>query len=114
MSGRSENIRFNVYLNDKQAGNTMGSLYKQSRKLKSELNKLKIGSSAWIKKLKEVQSVEKRLSKVRAEIRGTNAGFGKMAKNFNKYFGLITAGIASLSGVIYLFKNNVIYSHISG
>ena len=105
MSGRSENIRFNVYLNDKQAGNTMGSLYGQSRKLKSELNKLKIGSAAWIKKLKEVQSVEKRLSKVRAEIRGTNAGFGKMAKNFNKYFGLITAGIASLSGVIYLFKN---------
>jgi len=104
MSTRSENIRFNVYLNDKQAGNNMGSLYKQSRMLKSELKKLEIGSAAWIKKLKQVQKVEKNLQRVRAEIRGTNSLFGRMANGFNKYFGIITAGIATFSGIIYGIK----------
>ena len=99
MSGRSENIRFNVYLNDKQAGNTMGSLYGQSRKLKSELNKLKIGSSAWIKKLKEVQKVEGQLRRVRTQIRGTNTMMSKLRSTIGKFGPALGLGIglASLS-----------------
>jgi TP901 family phage tail tape measure protein len=104
MSGRSENIRFNVYLNDKQAGSTMGQLNKQSRILRTELNKLKIGSREWISKLKEVQKVQNSLKKVRAEIQGTNSLFSRMANGFNKYFGVITAGIASISGVVFAIK----------
>jgi len=110
MSGRSENIRFNVYLNDKQAGQTMGSLYKQSRMLKSELKKLEIGSAAWVKKLKEVQKVEKDLQRVRSEIRGTNSLFSRLASSFNKYFGVVTAGIASISGLVYAIKNVISYN----
>jgi len=78
MSTRSENIRFNVYLNDKQAGNTMGNLYKQSRILKSELRKLKIGSQEWINKMKELKKVERSLTRVRAEMRNTNSTISRM------------------------------------
>ncbi len=101
MSGRSENIRFNVYLNDRQAGNTMGNLYKQSRMLKSELRKLKIGSQEWISKMRQLQKVEKGLSRVRGEMRNTNSTLGRMAGSFNKYFGIMMAGIAGVTAAVY-------------
>ncbi len=107
MSSRSENIRFNVYLNDRQAGNTMGQLYKQSRVLRSELNKLKIGSQAWISKMKELQKVEKNLQKVRAEVRNTNSFMSRMANKFNKYFGVVTAGIAGITAAVYTLRESM-------
>ncbi|NQU52243.1 MAG: phage tail tape measure protein [Bacteroidetes bacterium] len=107
MSGRSENIRFNVYLNDKQAGNTMGQLHKQSRILRSELGKLKIGSQAWIAKMKQLQKVEKDLGRVRNEIRGTNSTFGKMAQGFNKYSMIIMAGIAGIASAVYGLRKSM-------
>jgi TP901 family phage tail tape measure protein len=107
MSGRSENIRFNVYLNDKQAGSTMGQLNKQSRILRSELNKLKIGSQAWITKMKQLQKVEKNLAKVRNEVRNTNSAFDRMANGFNKYSMIIMAGIAGIMSAIYGLKKSI-------
>ena len=107
MSGRSENIRFNVYLNDRQAGNTMGQLYKQSRILRTELSKLKIGSQAWIAKMKEMQSVERGLERVRGEIKNTNSWMSRMAGNFNKYFGIVTAGIAGVAAAIYGLRQSM-------
>uniref|UniRef100_UPI00356AB243 phage tail tape measure protein n=1 Tax=Mariniphaga sediminis TaxID=1628158 RepID=UPI00356AB243 len=107
MSGRSENIRFNVYLNDRQAGNTMGQLYKQSRSLRSELSKLKIGSQQWIAKMKEVQGVERNLQRVRGEIKNTNSFMGKMADGFNKYFGIITAGVAGITAAVYGMRKSM-------
>lgn len=107
MSGRSENIRFNVYLNDKQAGNTMGQLYKQSRVLRSELSKLKIGSQQWINKMRELQRVEKNLSKVRAEMRNTNSTLSRMAQGFNKYSTMAVAFIAGITSAIYGLRKSM-------
>ncbi len=73
MSGRSENIRFNVYLNDKQAGATTSNMYKQARVLRSELGRLTIGSKEWIAKMNELQYVEKNIKRVRGEINNTNS-----------------------------------------
>ena len=105
--GRSENIRFNVYLNDRQAGNTMGQLYKESRVLRSELNKLKIGSAEWISKLKEVQKVQGKMKMVRDEIKNTNGWLSRMAGNFNKYFGIVTAGIAGITAAVYGIRQSM-------
>ncbi|MFK5893728.1 MAG: phage tail tape measure protein [Pseudomonadota bacterium] len=107
MSGRTENIRFNVYLNDKQAGNTMGQLYKQSRILRSELTKLKIGSQAWIAKMRELQKVEKGLSRVRNEMRRTNSAISRMAQGFNKYSMIVMAGIAGIMSAVYGLRKSM-------
>jgi len=73
MASRTENIKLNVYLNDQQAGNTMAGLNKQSRILRAQLNKLEIGSDEWIKKMKELQYVNKQTSRLRKEMRGMNS-----------------------------------------
>ena len=99
MSGRSENIRFNVYLNDKQAGATTGNMYKQSRVLRSEIKKLEIGSTKWIAKMKELAYVNKNMQRIRAQARGTNSIFAKLKTTIGKFGPALGLGIglASLS-----------------
>lgn len=105
MSTRSENIRFNVYLNDSHAGNTMSNLNKQSKILNSELNKLQIGSKLWIDKMKELHGVQNQISRVKDEIKGTNTSMDKMSSFLNHHFALITAIIAGATAAIMAFRN---------
>jgi len=100
MSSRTENIKFNVYLNDKMAGNNMNSLRRRSRELNSEMNKLTIGSAAWIRKMKELQSTERRMKNVRSQVQKTNGTLTKLADGFNKYFALIGATIAGITAAV--------------
>lgn len=104
MATRNENIRFNVYLNDKQAGKTTSQLYKQARILRSEINKLEIGSKKWISKMAELKNVNRQLEAVRGELRGGSFYLNKMADGFNKYFGMVTALTATFAGLIMSFR----------
>ena len=105
MATRSENIRFNVYLNDSHAGNTMGNLNKQSKILTSEMNRLKIGSQAWIDKMKELRGVQNQITGVRDQIKGTNTAMDKMSAFLNHHFALITAVVAGATAAVMAFRN---------
>jgi hypothetical protein len=59
-------MRKNIDVNDA----SMGELTYKSRQLNNELRDLKIGSEAWIEKMKEVREVDDRIASVRKEIRG--------------------------------------------
>ena len=81
MSTRSENIRFNVYLNDKQAGSTTGHMYKQARVLRSEIAKLEIGSKKWIAKMNELKYVNTNMQRFRSELKGSTSMMSKLSNH---------------------------------
>ena len=105
MGARTENIRFNVYLNDSHAGNTMSNLNKQSKILNSELSRLNIGSSAWINKMKELSKVQRQIQGVKDEIKGTSTSMDKISSFLNHHFALITAIVAGASAAVMAFRS---------
>lgn len=95
---RVENIRTNIYINDKTAGQNLRQLTNQSRKLRNEIALLTPGTDAFIKKTKELQQVNARLRDVRGQINGVSRSWSSVANSFNKYAAMVTAAGAALAG----------------
>jgi len=103
MSTRSENIRFNVYLNDKQAGSTTGHMYKQARVLRSEIAKLEIGSKKWIAKMNELKYVNTNMQRFRSELKGSTSMMSKLKATISKFGPALGLGVG-LAAVSRLFN----------
>ena len=71
MAGNTETRRINVFINSELAGASLKSLKAESRKLYNELANLTPGTDAFIKKTKELKTVERRLGSIKSEIKGT-------------------------------------------
>jgi hypothetical protein len=102
MATRNENIRYYTYLNDKQVGNTINSLYNHSKKLKNEIRRLEIGSEQWVNKMKELDQVNKTIRPLNERLRGTDSMINKLKGTAMRLlpvfsFAAITAGFARLS-----------------
>jgi TP901 family phage tail tape measure protein len=105
MSTKVSNVRVNTYINDVNAGKNLRQMTNESRKLRNEIALLKPGTQAFIDKTKELQAVESRIRKVRAEIRGVDGAWGRAANGFNKFAGMLTAGAAALAGFALGIRN---------
>lgn len=101
MGTRVENIRTNIYINDKTAGKNLRQLTNQSRKLRNEIALLKPGTQSFINKTKELRGVNARIRSIRGEMNGLNNSWSKAANGFNKYAAMITAGAAALAGFAF-------------
>lgn len=105
MGTRVENIRTNVYVNDKTAGKSLRSLSADAKKLRNEIYLLKPGTEAFVAKTKQFQQVQARVRGVRNEMNGVNKSWSNAADKFNKFTGMITVGIAALTGLGFSLLN---------
>lgn len=92
-------------------GASLKELRSAAKQLQSEINKLAPGTQAFIEKSKQLQQVNTRIRQLTNEFKGLvveekQATFSLkgLADGFNKYFGMVTAGIAAVTGVSMAFR----------
>ena len=92
-------------------GASLKELRSAAKQLQSEINKLAPGTQAFIEKSKQLQQVNTRIRQLTNEFKGLvveekQATFSLkgLADGFNKYFGMVTAGIAAITGVSMALK----------
>lgn len=92
-------------------GASMKELRSAAKQLQSEINKLTPGTQAFIEKSKQLQQVNTRIRQLTNEFKGLvveekQATFSLkgLADSFNKYFGMVTAGIAAITGLSMAFR----------
>ena len=92
-------------------GASLKELRSAAKQLQSEINKLAPGTQAFIEKSKQLQQVNTRIRQLTNEFKGLvveekQAIFSLkgLADGFNKYFGMVTAGIAAVTGVSMAFR----------
>jgi TP901 family phage tail tape measure protein len=99
-----------LYIDGKQIKNDVNGIQNEMRKLTAEQRKMTIGSDEYVRHAKKIQQLDGILKKHRADLRKTKDSvfsLKKMADGFNNYFGLVTAGIASLTGVVMGFRKTI-------
>lgn len=92
-------------------GASLKELRSAAKQLQSEINKLAPGTQAIIEKSKQLQQVNTRIRQLTNEFKGLvveekQATFSLkgIADGFNKYFGMVTAGIAAITGLSMAFR----------
>lgn len=78
---------------------TIKDLEKSSKALKNEIRQLTPETEAFIQKTKQLEQVTSRLDQLNGRYRETHSWLSRTGDKFNKYFGLVTAGIASITGM---------------
>lgn len=107
MANNTITRRVNLYINGKEAGNDIKSVRGEMQKLINEQARMKVGSSEYVATGKRIRELKSVLDQHNAQLRATEKNWfslGKMADGFNKYFGIITAGIASFTGMVLGFR----------
>ena len=84
-------------------GVNFNDLQKAQKAISSELKKMVNGTDEYIEKTKQLQQVNERLREVKTEMNGVNTTqknwLGGAADGFNKYFAVVTAGLAAFTGI---------------
>jgi TP901 family phage tail tape measure protein len=99
--------RINLYINGTEVKNDVSSIKKEMMKLVTAQSKMAIGSREYIAAGQKIQSLNAILKQHRSQLNSTAnswSGLSRVTDSFNKYFGLITTGIASLTGVAMGFR----------
>lgn len=92
-------------------GASLKELRSAAKQLQSEINKLTPGTKQFIEKSKQLKDVNTRIRELTNSFKGMveeekRATFSLkgLADGFNKYFGMVTAGIAAITGVSMAFR----------
>jgi len=104
---KTENRRVNLWINGKEVRNDLASIRKEMSKLQGQQSRMIRGSEEYIRTGKEIRRLRGILQQHQQDLRATSASWLSMknaAANFNKYFGMITAGVATITGVIFSFR----------
>lgn len=90
---------------------SLKDLQAAARRLSFEVKELKPGTQAFIEKSQQLQQVNTRIVQLRTSFKGLVAeekaatiSLKGLADGFNRYFGMLTAGIAALTGVSMALK----------
>tara|TARA_R110001599_G_scaffold332511_1_gene547965 strand:- start:12204 stop:14492 length:2289 start_codon:yes stop_codon:yes gene_type:complete len=85
-----------VLSNGKQAGQTINELRQQANRLTKEINNLKPGTDAFIKKSADLKQVGARLGEVRKEAKGVETANASVLQSFSQYipFGGVLSNMA--------------------
>ena len=92
-------------------GASLKELRSAAKQLQSEINKLTPGTKQFIEKSKQLKEVNTRIRQLTNEFKGLveeekRAAFSLkgLAEGFNRYFGMVTAGIAAITGISMAFR----------
>ena len=92
-------------------GASLKELRSAAKQLQSEINKLTPGTKQFIEKSKQLKEVNTRIRQLTNEFKGLveeekRAAFSLkgLAEGFNRYFGMVTAGVAAITGISMAFR----------
>ena len=92
-------------------GASLKELNSAAKQLRSEINKLTPGTKEFVEKSKQLQDVNTRINKLKSSFKGlvteekaATVSLKGLSEGFNRYFGMITAGIAAITGVSMALK----------
>lgn len=83
---------------------SINTLEKAAKALKNELRQLTPGTQEFINKSKQLDQVRGRLDQLNGRVRETHSWFSRAGNTFNKYFGIATAAIASVTGISFALR----------
>lgn len=88
---------------------TLRELNNVSKQLRNELNRLAPGTQEFIDKSKQLQQVNARIGMLRQGFRGVveeqkKLSLKSLSDGFNRYFGIVTAGIGAITGLSLAFR----------
>lgn len=89
------------------ANMTMRELTNRQKELNMILQHLRPGTAEYVKLKEELSAVGNRIAELRGKAKDTGLSIGKLADGFNRYFAIITAGAATLTGLIFSFRKVV-------
>jgi len=106
-----------LYINGQEVSNDVKSIRAEMSKLVNQQAKMTIGSEDYIRAGRKIQALNGILSEHRNQWAKTNSeidksknsmfSLSKAADGFNKYFGMATAAIASLTGISFAMRKSV-------
>lgn len=106
-----------LYINGQEVSNDVKSIRAEMSKLVNQQAKMTIGSEEYIRAGRKIQALNGILSEHRNQWMKTNSeidksknsmfSLSKAADGFNKYFGMATAAIASLTGISFAMRKSV-------
>ncbi len=101
--------RINLYINGKEVKNDIKSVQTEMRKLVNEQARMTIGSQDYNAHAAKIRHLRGILKQHQQDIAGVQKSwsFKGMADGFNRYFGMVTAAIASFAGAALTIKSAV-------
>ncbi|NQU54152.1 MAG: phage tail tape measure protein, partial [Bacteroidetes bacterium] len=85
-------------------GASMSDLKKALRTVEVQLNKMKRTDPGYAQKAAQAKLLRTEITKVNTSMRAQPSFIGKAAAGFNKYFSIVTAGIAAFTGILFSAK----------
>jgi TP901 family phage tail tape measure protein len=79
-------------------------LEKAQKAVVSEMKRMERGTEAYAAKEKNLAKITDELNRTRGVMRQNESLWSRMGDGFNKYFGMATAAVASLTGIAFGFK----------
>lgn len=83
---------------------SLADLTRAEKQLKNEIKKLSPATQEFIEKSKQLELVRKRMHDLTATTKQTKSTISKLTESFNQYFGVVTAGLAAVTGAIMAFR----------
>lgn len=102
------NRRINLYINGKEVSNDIKSVQAAMNKLRNEQRMMTIGSDEYVRHGQKIRNLKGIIDKHNADLRKTERSWFSLkgtADKFNKYFGIVTAAVASFTGVALTIKS---------
>ncbi|MBK6285747.1 MAG: hypothetical protein IPF54_26505 [Draconibacterium sp.] len=102
--------RINLYINGKQVFADLVSIRREMSKLVNEQARMTIGSKEYVKHTAKIKSLKTIIDQHNQDLSTTHKkwnSFQKMADAANRYFAVITAGIAAVAGAVMTVKQTV-------
>lgn len=100
---RQETFNYNSILKNLN-GSTITQLEKAAKSLRNEIKGLTPDTQLFITKSKQLDQVRNRLDALNGRVRENNNWLSRAGNSFNKYFGLATTAIASVTGISFALR----------
>lgn len=96
---------------DNLSGASLKDLLATQKKMTAELSSMTRGTKEWVQASEKIKQVDAEIKNTRASMRSAEvqqqSWLSKGADGFNKYFGVITAGLAAFTGIIFSIKQMI-------
>jgi TP901 family phage tail tape measure protein len=102
--------RINLYINGKEVSNDIVSIRREMSKLVNEQARMTIGSKEYIRATSQIKSLKGIIDRHNQDLSTTHKKWNlwqQMADASNRYFAVITAGIAAVAGAVMTVKQTV-------
>jgi len=102
----SYNRRINLFINGQQVSNDVRSIRAEMTRLVNEQARMTLGSQEYIAHARRIRDLRTILAEHNQQIAAVSRSWSlsRMGDAFNRYFALVTAAVASITGLIMGFK----------